>query len=169
MLFKKQNLQPALKTPETKAELEQKRPGPKGRRARALRLSFFIGSGLYHIATANASGAHGQGGHAAIFKLVTHALQVRAKDALGLSVRVAYHVAHLRGFSAHITLFGHCGVLLKKQAPFISKKQGFQIYVQRAGCAALNYIFIQLLCKLAFLPCSFKKSKPCSQFCFNFS
>lgn len=62
---------------------------------------------LGDLAGTEATGAYGNRAYFTIGKLMTHPLQVRIEDTIGLDVGVADIMAGLRFFTAHFTLLGH--------------------------------------------------------------
>ena len=67
----------------------------------------FAHEGLFHCAGTEATGANTDGTHATGRILVTDALQVRIKAALGLDIGMAHKVAGLGLFAANFTLLRH--------------------------------------------------------------
>lgn len=96
------------------------------------------------LAGTEATGAYGNCANFSIGKLVTHPLQVRIEDTIGLDVGVADIMAGLRFFTAHFTLLGH-GILpyirtVARKNPSGAQSHNFARHEARAKRNDLSFL-----------------------------
>ena len=71
------------------------------------KLALFARDGLGHGTRTQTTGADGQSANTAVRKLVTHALKIGVKAALGLDIGMAHEIANLGLFAAEIAFLAH--------------------------------------------------------------